>query len=815
MDFLYLVSTPSVNVFAAATTTQSITSSTAKITVFGAARVQHEVRNQDASEVNGSSGLIQQGCKEMSPPGNKVGRKSLKRKTRRKVKQNLQSRHVSSSHDTSVGSSVLEVQLEEPCGSLAAQTPLSECSINSKTEGAGVMINPVGFHKPQKKRRGHVVVALPSSAAKKGVSTTTTTGTTATTSSRQQIAKENSYSVWQKVQRNELEVRESDAVKIGHARKEGAFVKRNHVEVSKVNTPSRAKDRRQPKHNAPKKLKRRILHLKRDTCSKCRGFRASSPHKFGLNGKNMVKCVPRLSYKNDFPECGFQSLILEYVDPKPADHDLHVAKNDASELAKTSHDPEHSMTENFTESRDASLLELCNSLNQNVLQVQEHPVSTPQALPNNNVYHITKEVETTYFNKQSHGSSGSILQKWIPVGVREPEFTMSDELEKTKVATNSPDQVSEDDDISNRDESDKKMDSSYDSRSEQVNQGVASTCLVISPRLQELTTSEVVGLEGILKAVHDTLEMQLASEAIEVATGCPIAEFERLLHSSSPRCQSRSLNQVCQTPLGRNETPNISLQSLWKWYKRHGICGLEVRAEDHRNSNRFGIDQLSFRAYFVPFLSAVQLFRKSEGKADTQTNDSVQFVPKTSTGHKAELLFEYFESERPQIRQPLYEKIHELARGDDHSGRKMFGDPSTLVSMNLPELHKKSWYSVAWYPIYKIPDGTLRAAFLTYHSFGHLVERRPKFGSRTMVCPVVGLQSYNAQEECWFQPRHHAMDCQATEEGMLEPSQVLKERLRTLQETASCMARASVNKGDEKFVKNWHPDYEFFLSRQL
>lgn len=58
-------------------------------------------------------------------------------------------------------------------------------------------------------------------------------------------------------------------------------------------------------------------------------------------------------------------------------------------------------------------------------------------------------------------------------------------------------------------------------------------------------------------------------------------------------------------------------------------------------------------------------------------------------------------------------------------------------------------YSVAWYPIYRIPDDNFRAAFLTYHSLGHFV--RQSFESDSsgvgscVVSPVVGLQSYNAQ----------------------------------------------------------------------
>ncbi|PRQ54843.1 hypothetical protein RchiOBHm_Chr1g0318141 [Rosa chinensis] len=99
-------------------------------------------------------------------------------------------------------------------------------------------------------------------------------------------------------------------------------------------------------------------------------------------------------------------------------------------------------------------------------------------------------------------------------------------------------------------------------------------------------------------------------------------------------------------------------------------------------------------------------------------------------------------------------KIKELVRGDGHSHSKVYGDPTTLDSINLNDLHPRSWYSVAWYPIYRIPDG-FRAAFLTYHSLGCLVRRNAIFESRSVddciVSPVVGLQSYNAQSECWFQ----------------------------------------------------------------
>ncbi|PKI63288.1 hypothetical protein CRG98_016279 [Punica granatum] len=93
--------------------------------------------------------------------------------------------------------------------------------------------------------------------------------------------------------------------------------------------------------------------------------------------------------------------------------------------------------------------------------------------------------------------------------------------------------------------------------------------------------------------------------------------------------------------------------------------------------------------------------RASKDDIASQTVESAE-------SHESELIFEYFELEPPQQRQPLYEK-----------------------------------YSVAWYPIYRIPDGDFRAAFLTYHSLGHFVRRDGL--DNCVASPVVGLQSYNAQ----------------------------------------------------------------------
>jgi hypothetical protein len=54
-------------------------------------------------------------------------------------------------------------------------------------------------------------------------------------------------------------------------------------------------------------------------------------------------------------------------------------------------------------------------------------------------------------------------------------------------------------------------------------------------------------------------------------------------------------------------------------------------------------------------------------------------------------------------------------------------------------------YCVAWYPIYRIPDGKFQAAFLTYHSLGHWIVQgaSEQADDSRVVLPVTGLESYN------------------------------------------------------------------------
>jgi hypothetical protein len=76
------------------------------------------------------------------------------------------------------------------------------------------------------------------------------------------------------------------------------------------------------------------------------------------------------------------------------------------------------------------------------------------------------------------------------------------------------------------------------------------------------------------------------------------------------------------------------------------------------------------------------------------------------------------------------------------------------------------------------------------------------------TCPLL------MQAEWWFQMSKSDSQDVESSAGLRagEASQVLKERLRTLDEAAAIMFRAEVLKNSQ-LSRNRHPDYEFFLSR--
>ncbi|KAI4972224.1 hypothetical protein ZWY2020_003149 [Hordeum vulgare] len=362
-------------------------------------------------------------------------------------------------------------------------------------------------------------------------------------------------------------------------------------------------------------------------------------------------------------------------------------------------------------------------------------------------------------------------------------------------------------------------------------------------RLGKFSSSEMHLIE-MIKVVNDAYEVQVAADAY-MSAGYPITDLETFLYSATPvighvpcvKNRNCSQDQVFRNPAYQQYMSNINLRNIWEWYEEPGCYGLEVRDLDDLSSMTSHHKSSEFSAYFVPYLSAIQLFGWSTknmdngvdvqeggllGASNTTSVLSPQPVPaklhkpfeqsntsfseSSSSAHAhGELIFEYFETEQPSFRPPLFEKIKEL------SCLNVSGDSEKLQNVKLHDLHPASWYCVAWYPVYRVPHGNFRAAFLTYHSLGKLVPQicSPDFsgGQDTrIVCPAVGLQSYNDKGEQWFELR-------CRDSSKPSGAEVVEERLRTLKRGALAMARAVIPRGSEESSANHHPDYEFFLSR--
>ncbi|TYI97430.1 hypothetical protein E1A91_D01G143100v1 [Gossypium mustelinum] len=118
------------------------------------------------------------------------------------------------------------------------------------------------------------------------------------------------------------------------------------------------------------------------------------------------------------------------------------------------------------------------------------------------------------------------------------------------------------------------------------------------------------------------------------------------------------------------------------------------------------------------------------------------------------LIFEYFERDPPYSREPLADKIADLAF--------QFPELKTLKSCDLLS---SSWIFVSWYPIYRIPTGPtlkdLDACFLTYHCLHTPIGGGESAQAPFITCPndmddvpkmslpVFGLASYKFKGSLW------------------------------------------------------------------
>ncbi|XP_010549591.1 PREDICTED: uncharacterized protein LOC104820723 isoform X2 [Tarenaya hassleriana] len=282
------------------------------------------------------------------------------------------------------------------------------------------------------------------------------------------------------------------------------------------------------------------------------------------------------------------------------------------------------------------------------------------------------------------------------------------------------------------------------------------------------------------------------------------SNLERFLRGITPRPPSFSLPPRCVSDVNRlwnqqgkeDELEYFRLSDVWDCYDELSAYGLGSHVELNNGE--------SVTQYYVPYLSAIQIYtRKSssisrnhmdtvESESECWSDDSCSEKLSRSLSNDSNktwdavsedscfdhvhdtaslmrdrlgyLEFSYFETAPPHLRVPFTDKINQLAE-------KCPG----LLSLRSIDISPASWMAVAWYPIYHIPsrknEKDLSACFLSYHTLSssfqdNLIEAEDdkteegtsccldeSTGKRIPLAPF-GLSTYKMQQggELWAKP---------------------------------------------------------------
>jgi len=305
---------------------------------------------------------------------------------------------------------------------------------------------------------------------------------------------------------------------------------------------------------------------------------------------------------------------------------------------------------------------------------------------------LTTENNSQESCKWGYSAGGHLSQKWVPVGKKEESNVIHIDISEASVVKG----IVPADDISgsvgpvSTDGEDSKLASEMTSK-------------LSSSERTDLKRQAHDGIETgynkIKEAISYVFTAQRRSEDIQLRIGRPLADFEHFVSSASPVVHCNPcpagckyyLKECVEDGLCFHQTPEITLRTVWKWYEEPGCYGLEVKAQDFRRSKGLGNNNCQITTYFVPYLSAVQLFKKTkrtsggsivkktmDGDMTCETSQHQNLPPifakllpqqsnprnRSSTFHteddqqlvSCELIFEFFESEQPYSRRLLFDK---------------------------------------------------------------------------------------------------------------------------------------------------------------
>ncbi|XP_057420325.1 uncharacterized protein LOC130714445 [Lotus japonicus] len=256
------------------------------------------------------------------------------------------------------------------------------------------------------------------------------------------------------------------------------------------------------------------------------------------------------------------------------------------------------------------------------------------------------------------------------------------------------------------------------------------------------------------------------SESVTQYYNVSLSAIQLYIDPSKPSSRLRKPSQESDSESARETSSDSS----------SGYCHERGAKSVHGSRNHHNILEANNHA-----LERVSLGKPLMGSANDETEIS---------DPPGQLIFEYFEHESPYAREPLADKISELAR--------QFPELKTYWSCDLSPA---SWISLAWYPIYRIPTGptlqSLNACFLTFHSLStalqssntdglHIHYSRGRERSSKISLPIFGLAHNKFKISVW------------DPEGVPECQK------------ANSLSRAAENW--LRLLRVNHPDYNFFMT---
>ncbi|RWR72232.1 hypothetical protein CKAN_00044400 [Cinnamomum micranthum f. kanehirae] len=341
-----------------------------------------------------------------------------------------------------------------------------------------------------------------------------------------------------------------------------------------------------------------------------------------------------------------------------------------------------------------------------------------------------------------------------------------------------------------------------------------------------------------------------SDEAAEVSGSSPVkatrSNLDRFLESTTPSVPAQYLPKTTmreRRTCDVESQPYFVLGDLWESFQEWSVYGAGVPLVLNESD--------SVVQYYVPYLSGIQIYGESatsavklrqpgedsdgeyyrdsssDGSSDCELERGLKHkweqwnrVPASEAALRMDRLSlretnvasqEGFSSDEGEVENSQGCRLFEFLEQDLPYSREPLADKATDLSRDFPELKTlrscdllpKSWISVAWYPIYRIPTGqTLRdldACFLTFHNLSTLMSGAGSVqgpivtypdgidGMPKISLPVFGLASYKFKSSMW------------TLNGGLE------------RQLANSLLQVADNWLRDHDVD--HPDFRFFASR--